>query len=60
MLNRGTKKIKYLEQNLAAFELILTQGELEEIRQIVDSSEVCGERYKPQMMSYSFADTPPL
>ena len=52
--------MKYLEQNLAAFDVSLTKEDLQDIRQIVNAAEVHGERYKPLMMSYSFADSPPL
>ncbi|CAG8489716.1 2647_t:CDS:10 [Ambispora gerdemannii] len=41
----GTKKLKYLEQNIAAAKIHLTPEEVAEIRSVVDSIEVWGERY---------------
>ncbi|CAG8581435.1 7248_t:CDS:2, partial [Racocetra persica] len=41
----GTKKIKYLEENVHAANVKLTAEELAEIRKIIDSIEVAGHRY---------------
>ncbi|CAG8585384.1 5801_t:CDS:2 [Racocetra fulgida] len=41
----GTKKIKYLEENVHAANVKLTAEELAEIRKIIDSIEVTGPRY---------------
>lgn len=56
----GTKKIKYLEENLAALDVKLTSSENAEIRKAVESAEVHGQRYPEQMMGALFADTPEL
>ena len=56
----GTKKIKYLEENLGALEVKLTEEEEREIRKVVDAAEVHGERYPEAMMGRLFADTPEL
>ncbi|KAI9884573.1 MAG: DNA mismatch repair protein [Watsoniomyces obsoletus] len=56
----GTKKIKYLEENLGAANIRLTSEENNEIRKAVEAAEVHGDRYPEQMMSGLFADTPPL
>lgn len=56
----GTKKIKYLEENLAALEVKLTSSENAEIRKAVESAEVHGLRYPEQMSGLLFADTPEL
>ncbi|KAI9832946.1 MAG: hypothetical protein M1826_000725 [Phylliscum demangeonii] len=56
----GTKKIKYLEENVAAASIHLTTAELAEIRQAIEAAEVHGERYPEMMMGSLFADTPPL
>ncbi|KAI9841660.1 MAG: hypothetical protein M1837_000454, partial [Sclerophora amabilis] len=41
----GTKKLKYLEENIAALDVKLTPQEVQEVRQAVDSAEVHGSRY---------------
>ncbi|MCJ1305960.1 hypothetical protein MMC08_008777, partial [Hypocenomyce scalaris] len=56
----GTKKIKYLEENLGAVEVKLTREEMGEIRDAVESAEVHGGRYPEAMAATLFADTPPL
>ena len=56
----GTKKIKYLEENMKALEVKLTEEEESEIRRVVDEAEVHGERYPEAMMGRLFADTPEL
>jgi len=56
----GTKKIKYLEENLGALNVKLTKEEEQEIRKLVENAEVHGERYPEMMMGHLFADTPPL
>ncbi len=56
----GTKKIKYLEENIAALDVELTSSENAEIRKAVESAEVHGQRYPEQMMGALFADTPEL
>lgn len=56
----GTKKIKYLEENMAALDVKLTSSENAEIRKAVENAEVHGQRYPEQMMGRLFADTPEL
>ncbi|KAL8737495.1 MAG: hypothetical protein Q9181_001625 [Wetmoreana brouardii] len=56
----GTKKIKYLEENVGALEVKLSDEENREIRQAVQGAEVHGIRYPPAMAGSLFADTPPL
>lgn len=56
----GTKKIKYLEENMKALEVKLTEEEEREIRKVVDEAEVHGDRYPEAMMGRLFADTPEL
>ena len=53
----GTKKIKYLEENLGALKIKLTAEENAEIRKAVENAEVHGERYPEAMMATLFADT---
>ncbi|EGR45487.1 uncharacterized protein TRIREDRAFT_68336 [Trichoderma reesei QM6a] len=56
----GTKKIKYLEENLGAVNVTLTKKEEEEIRKAIDETEVTGGRYSDAMAGQLFADTPEL
>jgi aryl-alcohol dehydrogenase-like predicted oxidoreductase len=56
----GTKKIKYLEENLGALEVRLTGEEEKEIRGLVEGAEVHGLRYPEAMVGHLFADTPAL
>ena len=56
----GTKKIKYLEENLRALEVKLTKEEEAEIRRAVEGAEVHGERYPVAMAKSLFGDTPAL
>lgn len=56
----GTKKIKYLEENLAALDVELTSFEDAEIRKAVESAEVHGMRYPEHLMGTLFADSPEL
>ncbi|CAG8750644.1 4725_t:CDS:2, partial [Rhizophagus irregularis] len=46
----GTKKIKYLEENLEGTRIHLTPEELSEIRQIINSIEIIGTRYQEEHM----------
>ena len=56
----GTKKIKYLEENLGALGVKLTDQEDEEIRKAVEGAEVVGVRYPEGMAAGLFGDTPEL
>ncbi|KAI4249066.1 MAG: hypothetical protein LQ352_005735 [Teloschistes flavicans] len=56
----GTKRVKYLEENLASLNVSLTAEEEREIRAMVEQAETSGERYPANMMKYNFMDTPPL
>jgi len=56
----GTKKIKYLEENLGALEIKLTPEENQEMRKMIESAEVHGTRYPEDFMFTLFADTPEL
>jgi aryl-alcohol dehydrogenase-like predicted oxidoreductase len=44
----GTKRRKYLEENVAAVDVRLSRSDLEEIDRAVPRSEVAGERYSPE------------
>ena len=56
----GTKKIKYLEENLGALKVKLTKEEDQEIRKAVEGAEVHGARYPEAMAKTLFGDTPAL
>lgn len=56
----GTKKIKYLEENLGALDVMLSDDEVAEIRKLIEATEVHGGRYPPGFMKSLFADTPEL
>ena len=49
----GTKRIKYLEQNLAALNITLTPADLAALDAVTPAgSAVAGDRYQPAMMGY--------
>jgi aryl-alcohol dehydrogenase-like predicted oxidoreductase len=56
----GTKKIKYLEENLGALKVKLSAEEEKEIRGFIEGAEVHGLRYPEVMVGHLFADTPEL
>ncbi|KAH9207398.1 NADP-dependent oxidoreductase domain-containing protein [Leptodontidium sp. 2 PMI_412] len=56
----GTKKIKYLEENLGALDVKLSEEDVQEIRELVEAVEVHGHRYPEVMRGSLFADTPVL
>ncbi|CZT44912.1 probable IN2-2 protein [Rhynchosporium secalis] len=56
----GTKKIKYLEENVKALDVKLSKEDVEEVRKLVEGAEVHGDRYPEAMAGHLFADTPAL
>ncbi|KAI0967568.1 aldo-keto reductase [Xylaria arbuscula] len=57
----GTKRLKYLDENIKSTDLTLTKEEEARIRQAIDSvGGSKGDRYVPAMMSYLFGDSPEL
>ena len=56
----GTKKIKYLEENMGALNVELTVEENSEIRRAVESAEVYGTRVAETLMGGLVMDTPSL
>ncbi|KAI1424760.1 aldo-keto reductase [Xylaria sp. FL1777] len=57
----GTKRVKYLEENIRSTDLTLTKEEDAKIRQAIDSiGGSKGDRYPPAMMSVLFGDSPEL
>jgi len=57
----GTKKLKYLEENLAAVKVTLSPEDITAIRKLaVDADAQQGERYPPGLSEVMFVDTPAL
>jgi aryl-alcohol dehydrogenase-like predicted oxidoreductase len=47
----GTKRRRYLEQNLAAGEIVLTPDELADLGRLAPAGAAAGERYPPEHMA---------
>lgn len=47
----GTKRVRYLEENMGAANVKLTESDLKEIEARVAQIEVVGERYAPELMA---------
>ncbi|HYU22952.1 MAG TPA: aldo/keto reductase, partial [Candidatus Dormibacteraeota bacterium] len=47
----GTKRVRYLEENMGALNVKLTRSGLKEIKSRLAQIEVVGERYAPDMMA---------
>jgi aryl-alcohol dehydrogenase-like predicted oxidoreductase len=47
----GTKRVRYLEENMGALNVTLTDSELKDISARFAQIEVVGERYAPAMMA---------
>ena len=47
----GTKRVRYLEENMGALEVSLSKADLKHIETRLAQIEVVGDRYTPQMMS---------
>lgn len=56
----GTKKIKYLDENVGALKVELTDAENAEIRKAVEGAEIHGGRYPPAMAARLFSESPEL
>ncbi|KAJ7485202.1 NADP-dependent oxidoreductase domain-containing protein [Mycena galericulata] len=56
----GTKKIKYLQENLAAASLKLSADEIAAVRRIAEESEIPGGRYNEARMAGLLLDSPEL
>lgn len=56
----GTKKIKYLEENLGAYKVYLTAQEVSDIREAIEQAEVVGTRVATHLLGDLVMDTPPL
>ena len=47
----GTKRLRYLEENMAALNVRLSPGDLKHIETRLAQIEIVGERYSPQGMA---------
>ncbi|KAJ5158522.1 Aldo/keto reductase [Penicillium coprophilum] len=56
----GTRSPKRVDENTASALLELTEKEVQDIRDLVERTEIVGARYPARMMANIFADTPPL
>eukprot|EP00887_Chlorella_sp_A99_P006471 scaffold3.g6471.t1 len=50
----GTKRIKYLEENLKAADVVLTPEDLKDLEEAFPHAQVVGERYAPELMATTF------
>lgn len=57
---RGTKRIKYLEENMGSLDVKLSSEETAAIRKQIEKVEVVGERYSAALQGWCFGDTAPL
>jgi aryl-alcohol dehydrogenase-like predicted oxidoreductase len=53
----GSKSIKHLEDNWSALDVKLTDQDVAEIREFVESAEIAGETLPDQFKGYNFRDT---
>ncbi|KAI0004733.1 putative aldo-keto reductase [Xylariaceae sp. FL0662B] len=56
----GTKNVKYLEENLGAYDVSLTDEEKVQIRSAIENAEVVGTRVAEHLMVDLIVDTPPV
>ena len=58
----GAKQLKYVEENVAAGKLKLSEDDLKRIRSLADESDKNskGDRYPPGFVEQLLVDTPPL
>lgn len=54
----GTKKLKYLEENWGAVNIVLDEGEIQEVDEAVERADVRGGRYPEALESRLFGETP--
>jgi diketogulonate reductase-like aldo/keto reductase len=55
-----SKKIKYIEENINAYKLKLSKGEIDEIRKFCDAAEIPGRQYGDLFFAQVYAETPAL
>lgn len=54
---RGTKKLKYLDENVGSLKVSLTKEEERRIRNKIEAVEIVGDRYPAALIGHCFADT---
>ncbi|TBU52609.1 NADP-dependent oxidoreductase domain-containing protein [Dichomitus squalens] len=56
----GTTKFDNLKENLGAYDVKLSPGDVAEVRRLADGASVPGDRYPARLFHTLFADTPAL
>ncbi|KAK7043898.1 Aldo-keto reductase str7 [Paramarasmius palmivorus] len=56
----GTKKIKYLQENVGAANVKLTPEEVAQVRKVAEAAEIPGDRYGAGWNEMTYVDSPPL
>lgn len=56
----GTRRVKYLEQNWGALDVVLGDGEEKEVRHFVENAKVAGDALPAAFASHRFRDTKEL
>ncbi|KAJ7737489.1 NADP-dependent oxidoreductase domain-containing protein, partial [Mycena metata] len=56
----GTKKIKYLHENVEAGSLKLTTHEIAEVRRVAEAAEIPGDRYGARWLDMTYVESPQL
>lgn len=56
----GTKRVEYLEENMGAYAVRLSNEEIGEIREAIEIAEVHGTRVAERLMVDLVKDTPPI
>lgn len=53
----GTKKLKYLEENWAALDVVLSDGDEKEVRIFLEKAEIAGGPLPKAFENYNYRDT---
>ncbi|KAL0084978.1 oxidoreductase [Phycomyces blakesleeanus] len=48
----GTRKIKYLEENVKAGDIVLSKEEVAEMRRLIENADTAGKRYLPEHLAF--------
>ncbi|KAI3604921.1 putative aldo-keto reductase [Moniliophthora roreri] len=56
----GTKKVKYLQENVGAGKVKLSANDIAQIRKVAEAAEIHGNRYAAGWNEMAYADSPPL
>ncbi len=52
--------LQNLQENLGAYNVMLTAEDTAEVRRLVEAANVTGDRYPANLLQTLFIDTPPL